>query len=53
MQNKKLTQKPERVCNDHDYFYTEMPNEDNKILKNNHEEKSLKAPAIIYADLGC
>ena len=28
-----------------------MPNEDNKILKYNHGEKSLKVPAIIYADL--
>ena len=28
-----------------------MPNEDNKILKYNHGKKSLKAPAIIYADL--
>ena len=43
-----------RVCNDHDYCYIEMPNEDNKILKcNNHGGKSLKAPAIIYADLEC
>ena len=30
-----------------------MPNEDNKILKYNQGEKSLKAPAIIYADLEC
>ena len=29
----------------------EMPNEDNKILKYNHGEKSMKAPFIIYADL--
>ena len=28
-----------------------MPNEDNKILKNNHGEKSMRAPFIIYADL--
>ena len=28
-----------------------MPNEDNKILKYNHGEKSLKASAIIYAEL--
>ena len=45
--------KHEKVCNDHDYCYVEMPNEDNKILKHNHGEKSLKAPAIIYADLEC
>ena len=30
-----------------------MPSEDNKILKYNHGEKSMKAPFIIYADLEC
>ena len=30
-----------------------MPNEDNKILKYNHGEKSLKALFMIYADLEC
>ena len=45
--------KHEKVCNAHDYCYVEMPNEDNKILKCNLWEKSLKAPAIIYADLKC
>ena len=30
-----------------------MPNEDNKILKYNHGEKSLKGLAVIYADLQC
>ena len=30
-----------------------MPKEDNKILKYNHGEKSLKVPFIIYADLEC
>ena len=28
-----------------------MPNEDNKILKYNHGEKSMKAPFNIYANL--
>ena len=28
-----------------------MPKEDNKILNYNHEEKSMKVPFIIYADL--
>ena len=28
-----------------------MPNEDNKILKYNHEEKSMKALFIIHANL--
>ena len=30
-----------------------MPNKDNKILKYYYGEKSLKGPAIIYADLEC
>ena len=30
-----------------------MPNEDNKILKYNHGEKSLKSPFMIYAELEC
>ena len=30
-----------------------MSNEDNKLLQNNHREKSMKAPFIIYADLEC
>ena len=28
-----------------------MPKEDNKVLKYNHREKSMKVPFIIYADL--
>ena len=28
-----------------------MPKKDNKILKNNHGEKSIKVPFIMYADL--
>ena len=28
-----------------------MPEEDNKMLKYNHEEKFMKVPFIIYADL--
>ena len=43
----------ERVCNDHDYCYKEMPNENNKILKYNHGEKLLKAPFMIYTYLEC
>ena len=30
-----------------------MPGEDNKILKYNHGEKSLKATFMIYVDLDC
>ena len=40
-----------KVCENHDYRCEEMPNEDNKILKYNHGEKSMTAPFIIYADL--
>ena len=47
---KKKLEKHEKVCNDHDYCYVEMPNEDNKILKYNHGEKSMKVPFIIYAE---
>ena len=30
-----------------------MPNEDNKIIKYNEGEKSIRSPFIIYADLEC
>ena len=30
-----------------------MPDEDDKILKSNHGEKSMKAPFTIYAGLEC
>ena len=30
-----------------------MPEEDNKILKYNHGEKSMRAPFVIYVDLEC
>ena len=39
------------VCKNHDYCYVEMSEEDRKILKYNHGEKSVKHPFIIYADL--
>ena len=38
----------ENVCENHDYCYKEMPNENNKILQYNPSEKSMKAPFIIY-----
>ena len=50
---KEKLKKHEKVCNDHDYCYVEMPDEDNKILKYNHGEKSMRVPFIIYADLEC
>ena len=48
-ENKLESQK--KVCENHDYCFVEMPNEENKILKYNHGKKSMKAPFIIYADL--
>ena len=42
-----------KIYETRDYCYVEMPNEDNEIIKYNHGEKSMKAPFIIYADLGC
>ena len=30
-----------------------MPDEDNKTLKYNHGEKSMRVPFLIYADLEC
>ena len=49
----KKLKKHEKVCNDHDYCYVEMPDEENKILKCNHGEKSMRVPFIIHADLEC
>ena len=43
--------KHKKVCENHDYCYVEMPEEDNKILKYNQGEKSMKVPFIIHADL--
>ena len=50
---KKRLEKHEKICKDHDFCHVKMPEEDNKILKYNPGEKSLKAPFIIYADLEC
>ena len=47
---KKELKKHENICKNHDYCYVEMPNEDKKLLKYNHGEKSMKVPFIIYAD---
>ena len=42
-----------KICENHNYCHVEMPNEDNKIIKYNQREKSIKSPFIIYADLEC
>ena len=36
-----------------DYCHVKIPKEENKILKHNHREKSLKDPLIAIADLEC
>ena len=48
---KEKHKKHKNACENHDYCYVEMLKEDNKILKYNHGEKSMKVPFIIYADL--
>ena len=46
-------EKHKSVCENHDYCYVGIPEEDNKILKCNHGEKSMRAPFAIYPDLEC
>ena len=43
----------ERLCGNNDYYHVEIPTKDNKALRYNHGQKSLKAPFTIYADLEC
>ena len=42
-----------KICENHDYSHVEMPYDDNKIIKYNQGEKSIKSPFIIYPDLEC
>ena len=42
-----------KTCENNVYCHVEMPNEDNKIIKYNQGEKSIRSPFIIYADLEC
>ena len=49
----KKLKKHENVCENHDYCYVEMPEENNEILKYNQGEKSMKVPFITYTDLEC
>ena len=44
--------KHEKICNDHDFCFLKMPNDD-KILTATPGKNSLKAPFIICADLEC
>ena len=47
VQDKKRLEKHERICKDHDFCHVKMPDQNNKILKYNSGEKSLKVPFII------
>ena len=49
MPQKKL-KKHKKVCENHYYWYIEMPEECNKILRYNQGEKSMKVPFISYPD---
>ena len=49
----KLEEHMKKICENHNYCNVEMPNENNKIIKYNQGEKSIKLPFIIYADLEC
>ena len=45
--------KNKRICENHDFCFLKMPDEDNKILEYILGKKSLKVPYIICADLEC
>ena len=51
--DKKRLEKYERICKDHDFCHVKVPDQNNKILKYNSGEKSLKVLFIIYGDLEC
>ena len=48
-----ILEEHKKICENHEYCPVEMPNEDNKIIKYNQGEKSIKSPFIIYAVLDC
>ena len=50
---KNKLEKHKKICENHEYCHVEMPNEDNKIIKYNQGEKSIKSTFIIYGDLEC
>ena len=43
----------EEICSNHDSCRIEMPEQADKVLKHNPEEKSLKAPFAFYIDIEC
>ena len=49
----KKLKKHEKACNDHDYCYVKISDEDIRILEHNHRETPMRVRVIIYADLEC
>ena len=49
----KILKKHEKLCENNDYSYIEMPTKKNNTLKYTEGTKSLKIPYVIYADLEC
>ena len=41
------------MCENHDYCYVQMPNNENKILEYKHSQKSKRVPFVIYSYLEC
>ena len=48
---KNKLEKHKNLCENLNYCYVEVPEEDNKTLKYNNGEKFTKVPFIIYAEL--
>ena len=48
---KNKLEKHKKICKNHDCCHVKMPTKDNNIIKYNREEKSIKMPSTIYADL--
>ena len=42
-----------KICENRDYCRVELPTKDNNVIKYNHEEKSIKLPFVVCADLEC
>ena len=46
-------EKHKKICENYDSCHVEIPTKDNNIIKYNQEEKSIKLPFVVYADLEC
>ena len=50
---KRKLRKHKKICENHDFCYLKMSDEDNKILEYIPGKKLLRVPFIIFADLKC